>query len=497
MDAINRPKAGEVEERNAPELEVEGKKIRGRIPYRVESRDMGGWREVIESAALRAAKLDDLVATVDHAGVPIGRYPTTLEVDDRSDGLHWSVCPPESRSDIREAIERGDLKAGSWRMVVARDEWRGDVRHVHEIAELRDVSVVSHPSYPASTVELRSAPDKENTMEDAPKTEERSDEQRSEHEVEETRREPAGSLRVEERVQLGGFASLADAFRSRGFPDETATITADEFRSVTFGGTIDAMNLQRRTGGPLGADQRYAWQAVQQQSVTAGVTSITVTQQTARTLVAGTTTIRAIDATSNKPEVSSTLNLVNVQMKQVAGVQTGVPNVYLEQPQIETVIETDLRLSVYDGLDELVRAAIASSGNQAPSTDNILVSIRKCITTLRAAGYSPNLIILTPSASETVDTMVSGISGGTADFVFGPAQFAPGSLFGIPRVESKVVTWPVVLDTRAHGALYLSPLSLARFEENAGRTNTSLVRLEGHAQYGTERTAAAIRIASS
>lgn len=93
--------------------------------------------------------------------------------------------------------------------------------------------------------------------------------------------------------------------------------------------------------------------------------------------------------------------------------------------------------------------------------------------------------------------MVSGISGGTADFVFGAAQFAPGTLFGIPRVESKVVTWPVVMDTRAHGALYLSPLSLARFEENAGRTNASLVRLEGHAHYGTERTAAAVRIASS
>jgi hypothetical protein len=144
-----------------------------------------------------------------------------------------------------------------------------------------------------------------------------------------------------------------------------------------------------------------------------------------------------------------------------------------------------------------VRAAIAGSGFQAPSTDNILVSIRKCITTLRASGYNPNLILLTPAASETIDTMVSGISGGTADFVFGPAQFGPGMLFGIPRAESKVLAAPVVMDTVAHGSLYMSPLSLARFEENYGRTNTSLVRLEGHAQYGTERTAAAVRIASS
>ena len=410
-----RPKVGQVEQRDAPELEVEGKKIRGRIPYGVQSRDMGGWREIIEPTALRGAKLDDLVATVDHTGVPFGRYPTTLDLEDRADGLHWSVLPPGSRSDIREAVERGDLKAGSWRMVVKRDEWRGDVRHVHEIAELRDVSVVSHPSYPASTVELRSAPDKEKEMEEV-SNEERSDEQRSEDTVVEERRDPAGSLFVKDREEVRRFDSLTDAFRSRGFPHETATITADEFRSVTFaGGTVTNMNLLQRTGGPLGADMRYAWQAVPQQSVSAGVTSITVTQQTARTLVAGTTTIRAIDATTNKPEVSSTLDLVSIPMKQVAGVQTGIPNVYLEQPQIETVIENDLRLSVYDGLDELVRAAIASSSNQAPSTDNILVSIRKCITTLRASGYNPNLILLTPSASETIDTMVSGISGGTAE----------------------------------------------------------------------------------
>jgi Escherichia/Staphylococcus phage prohead protease len=121
MPKAERPKAGEVEERQAPAIAVEGKKIRGRIPYGSESRDMGGWREIIEPTALRNTKLDDLVATVDHAGVPIGRYPTTLDLEDRSDGLHWAVVPPESRSDVREAIERGDLKAGSWRMVVGQD----------------------------------------------------------------------------------------------------------------------------------------------------------------------------------------------------------------------------------------------------------------------------------------------------------------------------------------------------------------------------------------
>src|SRR3954451_182639 len=154
---MNRPKPGSVEERTAPDATVDGPRLRGVIPYGVESREMpGGWREVIDPGALNGARLDDLVATVDHAGIPIGRYPTTLDLQDRDDGAHWAVQLPESRSDVREAVERGDLKAGSWRMVVARDSWDGDVRHVHAIAELRDVSVVTAPAYPTAATEYRS-----------------------------------------------------------------------------------------------------------------------------------------------------------------------------------------------------------------------------------------------------------------------------------------------------------------------------------------------------
>jgi len=116
--------------------------------------------------ALDGAKLDDLVVTVDHAGVPLGRYPKTLELEDRSDGLHWSVSPPESRADVREAVERGDLKAGSWRMRVKRDSWDGDLRRVHEIAELRDVSIVTAPAYETALVELRSQPNPADGQED-------------------------------------------------------------------------------------------------------------------------------------------------------------------------------------------------------------------------------------------------------------------------------------------------------------------------------------------
>jgi HK97 family phage prohead protease len=164
MATVERPKAGELEERTVSDtLAVEGKKIRGRIPYSVESRAMpGGWREVIEPGALKNAKFDRLLATVNHGGgssLPIGRYPNTLELEDRADGMHWSVDPPLSRADVREAVERGDLNEGSWRMVVGKEEWRGDVRHVLEIAELKDVCVAVDPAvYPQAQVEYRTQP---------------------------------------------------------------------------------------------------------------------------------------------------------------------------------------------------------------------------------------------------------------------------------------------------------------------------------------------------
>src|SRR5215211_5827110 len=117
MATATRPKPGQVEERNAPDLlAADTKRIRGRIPYRTESRDMGGWTEIIEPGAFHSTVFDDLVAVVDHAGVPLGRHPTTLELEDSADGLRWSVEPPASRADIVEAVARGDLRAGSWRM---------------------------------------------------------------------------------------------------------------------------------------------------------------------------------------------------------------------------------------------------------------------------------------------------------------------------------------------------------------------------------------------
>jgi HK97 family phage prohead protease len=499
---------GEVEERSAPDLlTVEGRKLRGVIPYGVESRDLGGWTEVMQPGCLSRADLSDLVATVDHAGLPLGRYPDTLILEEREDGMRWSVELPESRADVREAVERGDLRAGSWRMVVARDRWEGNRRYVEEVRALRDVAVVTVPAYPQAVAELRAAPETETEEGEAMDVVEVEEavEAALDQEVVEDRSAPAGGgLRVEDRVE-GGVEqrSLHELFRRAGWtPDARASITFPEFMGALEqrGLTLDGINSAdvapiRREGVPFGSDNRYAWPVFASVAVDAGTTSIAVLRQTARTLPDPADVIRAIDSDQPKAEADSTITLVSVPMLGVAAVQQQVPNIWIEHDQIRTVIGQDLRLSINEALDSLVLAALADADVQPPGSDALLVSIRKAITLVQAEGYNPDTLVLRPADSEALDVLTT--SGPEEAYVFGPARFAPGQLFGLSVRVSKSADSPVVLDSQAVGRLYVSPLSLQRFEENNGTTNTSTMRLEGTAQFGTERIAAARRIAAS
>jgi HK97 family phage prohead protease len=495
--STTRPTAGAVETRTAPDLlTAEDRKIRGLIPYGIASRDMGGWTEIIEPTALANAALDDLVVTVDHAGVPLGRHPGTLTLENRDDGLHWSVTPPESRADVREAVERGDLRAGSWRMVVARDEWRGDVRHIHEISELRDVSVVTSPAYPAAAVEYRSAPEPD-PVQAAPAatpTQENTMQTEDRHEAQEP---AAGGLHVEDRTHTRPHRRLSAAFREGGFPAETATVEFGEFRAATFSSSMDLLNTSQQNGVNLGADQRYAWPVFPQVSVEAGATAVQVLHQASRTLPSAANVVRAIDAVTTKPEVASVLEVVTTPLKQVAAIESNIPNVYLEQPAFNSVIETDLRLALNEGLDKLVLDAVAASGFQAPSTDPLLISIRKAMTTLLASGYNPDTLVLTPANAEALDTLRATTTASEQYYVFAPGELAPRRLFGLNVRVSKTAAAPFVADSTALGKLYVAPIALARFEVDAGATNRSNVRLETNAVFGVERQAAAIRIAAS
>jgi hypothetical protein len=83
------------------------------VPYGVASRDIG-FVETIRPGALRDAKLDGLYVTIDHAdrGIPLARYPASLSVEHRADGLHWSFEPPRSSTALEGGQAAGRFAVG-------------------------------------------------------------------------------------------------------------------------------------------------------------------------------------------------------------------------------------------------------------------------------------------------------------------------------------------------------------------------------------------------
>lgn len=501
--------AGGSQSRTAPEqrtvtadvsdMRAEGNTLRGfAAVYGVESRDLGGFREVIQPGAFASVlqSRPDVLLTFNHdpSRVLARTSSGTLRLRDEERGLAFEaeLGDGPTAQDVRDMVRRGDVRGASFRFRVAHDgeRWQGERRTLTRIGDLIDLSLATTPAYDGPTVELRSRPITSTTT-TAAQRQEANDMNDGNAGGEESR---AGTLRVEDRNGPARTRGLAEEFRSRGFPGEVASLTWDEYRTASFTGSVDDLNPTRQVGVMLGADQRYAYPAFPMVAEDAATTSVQVLRQSSRTLPSAADVVRDIDETSAKPEVATVTEVVPVSLQQVAAVETGIPNVILAQPTVETLIQTDLRLALNEGLDKLVVDAFAASPNQDPASDELLVSIRKAITVVQAAGYNPDTLILRPEDAEEIDTLVTGISGGTADFVFGAGRFAPGQLFGLNVRISKSVDAPTVADAAAFGKLYISPITLARFEEDAGSTNQSTVRLEGHAAFGVERQDAACEI---
>jgi uncharacterized protein len=492
-------------------LDTRGRTVHGYAAvYDVLSEDLGGYREKVAAGAFADVLDDDVRALLNHdPNQVLGRTKSgTLRLFDEQRGLRFELDLPDSPlgENMRSAVRRGDLDGASFRFEVGDEDWDGDIRTVRSVKALRDVTLATYPAYPAASVELRTKPttSKEETMDESTTTEQEVED--AVHDEPAEKRTNGGGLRVTDRVTSTQTESrtLYRQFRRAGWtPGERTEIAwldfenAAESRALTWTGSVDLVKRLEREAGPFGFDQRYAWPDFPRVPVEDGVTSVNVLTQTARTLPSAANVVRAIDAVTNKPEAASTVTVVTTSMKQLAAVQSGVPNVMLLQPGIESVIGSDLRLSFNEGLDKLILDAIALSGFQAPGTDPLLISIRKAMTTIYAAGYNPDTLILTPAAAEALDVLVTGIASGVNDYVFAPANFAPDRIFGMQRRMSKTIPATAVVDAQAFGKLYAGPVALASFEENAGKTNSSLVRFEGNAVFGTERQNAAVRIAAS
>ena len=265
------------------------------------------------------------------------------------------------------------------------------------------------------------------------------------------------------RHQRAAPAGSPTSSAHAGFPGETATIAwqAFEDRAVTWTGSRRQRSTRRRgTAGALGYDQRYVWPAFPRVSVDGGATSASTCSRRppGRSRPPRTWSARSTRS-PRSPRPARTLTIVTTPLKQVATIQTDVPNIYLEQPAFNTVDRERPHGS---------RSTTASTswcwtrsprpGSRRPAPTRCSSAIRKAMTTICAAGLQPRHA--GPDAGErrgARHARVSGVSGGTADFVFAPGQFAPDTIFGLNARVSKTVAAAVVVDSQAFGKLYTSP----------------------------------------
>jgi len=130
------------------------------------SRKLGGFVEQVNRNAFDESKQDgwpDVVCRYNHKDDALlgTTYARTLTLGIDETGLAYDVEPPQSRRDILEYVQRGDIRHSSFafRVFPGGDEWgvseyNYPMRTLHAV-QLIDVAPVLDPAYPDATAAAR------------------------------------------------------------------------------------------------------------------------------------------------------------------------------------------------------------------------------------------------------------------------------------------------------------------------------------------------------
>jgi HK97 family phage prohead protease len=150
-------------ERRAVSVSLQGQKLSGHaIVFDVQSRDLGGFVEVVRPQAIQRALQSDanVVALYNHdPGQVLGRTPSTLQLRQDDRGLAFVIDPPDTASgrDALALVRRGDIDGASFGFRTIKDAWRTEgnqmVRELLDI-DIREISLTAFPAYPSTNVEI-------------------------------------------------------------------------------------------------------------------------------------------------------------------------------------------------------------------------------------------------------------------------------------------------------------------------------------------------------
>jgi len=150
---------------NICDFTVEDFKISGlAAPANKLSKDMGGFRETIDSGAFYDVLETNpsVIATIDHSRevekVLGSTESGTLQLTATESGLQFTldVANTSTGADVIELIKRGDINKMSFAFVVDQDTWtpigREMIRTIHSFETLTDISIVVNPAYEETKV---------------------------------------------------------------------------------------------------------------------------------------------------------------------------------------------------------------------------------------------------------------------------------------------------------------------------------------------------------
>jgi hypothetical protein len=189
-----------------------------------------------------------------------------------------------------------------------------------------------------------------------------------------------GRLEVSQATMSRAFARepLYEAFRSAGLArGKRAELPWEEFRSLTWTGSVDNLDQPRRAADALGYDQRYAYQALPSVGRRLG-RYLGLDPDPDRTN-AGHAGERDPGDRHGHGQAGDGGDADRAgDGPQAAGLgRLGHSERLPRERQAGSIVENDLKLAITDALDDLLKQAVAASGFQAPGTDPLLVSVRK------------------------------------------------------------------------------------------------------------------------
>lgn len=133
--------------------------------FNTESKNLGGFIEQIDPRFFNQSRGDgwpDVIARYNHDdNMLLGTTAAgTLRLNVDNVGLVYEVDPPQSRQDVFELVQRGDVGKSSFAFQVFEDDWRandqGFPMRTLLAGHLIDVAPVNVPAYDDTSVGLRS-----------------------------------------------------------------------------------------------------------------------------------------------------------------------------------------------------------------------------------------------------------------------------------------------------------------------------------------------------